>query len=195
MKKLNNYLFIIFSLIIFIKLFIIQKKRKLNKIYEKYENNQNNVSNLGDNLEGINTTLQGISKKIDFLTGYKQIIGGANELNISEDDNNKDNYYDKDTKFVKEEDDDEEEEDDEKKDEDDNEDYNEPSNESENTNNNTNNNTNSVVEEIKYKRERVNLNQPLKSNLDCINLKNSAKYGINKLTTEQSEKLKECNLN
>ena len=28
-----------------------------------------------------------------------------------------------------------------------------------------------------------------------FNLKNSAKYGIDKLTTEQSEKLKECNLN
>ena len=180
MKKLNDYLFIIFGLIIFIKLFTIQKKRKLNKTYEKYENN---VSNLGDNLKGINTTLQGISKKIDFLTGYKQIVGGTNELNISEDNNNKNNYYDKDTKFVKEEDDDD--------DNNNNEDYNEPTNNSEDTTNNTN----SVVEQIKYKRERVNLNQPLKSNLDCINLKNSAKYGINKLTTEQSEKLKECNLN
>ena len=191
MKKLNNYLFIIFSLIIFIKLFIIQKKRKLNKIYEKYENNQNNVSNLGDNLEGINTTLQGISKKIDFLTGYKQIIGGANELNISEDDNNKDNYYDKDTKFVKEEDDDDDEEeedddDEEEEDDDNNEDYDEPTNESEDTNGDT--------KQIKYKRELVDLNEPLKSNLDCINLKNSAKYGIDKLTTEQLKKLEECNL-
>lgn len=181
MKNLNNYLFIIFSLIIFIKLFIIQKKRKLNKTYEKYKNN---VSNLGNNLEGINTTLQGISKKIDFLTGYKQIIGGTNNLNLAVDDNNKDNYYDKDTKFVKEEDDD-----------DNNEEYNEPSNKSEDINNNTNNNTNSVVEQIKYKRERVSINEPLKSNVDCINLKNSSNYGIDKLTTEQSEKLKECNLN
>lgn len=185
MKNLNNYLFIIFSLIIFIKLFIIQKKRKLNKTYEKYENN---VSNLGNNLEGINTTLQGISKKIDFLTGYKQIIGGTNDLNLAVDDNNKDNYYDKDTKFVKEDDDD-----------DNNEDYNEPSNKSEDINNNTNNNTNdttnSVVEQIKYKRERVNLNEPLKSNLDCIRLKNSEKYSIDKLTTEQLKKLEECNLN
>jgi hypothetical protein len=192
MKKLNDYLFIIFGLIIFIKLFTIQKKRKLNKTYEKYQNsNISNFSNLGDNLEGINTTLQGISKKIDFLTGYKQIVGGTNELNISEDNNNKNNYYDKDTKFVKEEDDDD--------DDNNNEDYNEPTNNSEDTTNNnfedTTNNTNSVVEQIKYKRERVNLNQPLKSNLDCISLKNSAKYGIDKLTTEQSEKLKECNLN
>lgn len=174
MKKLNDYLFIIFGLVIFIKLFTIQKKRKLNKIYEKYANN-----NLGNNLKGINTTLQGISNKIDFLTGYKQIVGGTNNLDISVDDNNKNNYYAKDTKFVKDDDDD------------DNEDYNEPTNNSEDTTNNTN----SVVEQIKYKRERVNLNQPLKSNLDCINLKNSAKYSINKLTTEQSEKLKECNLN
>jgi hypothetical protein len=180
MKKLNNYLFIIFSLIIFIKLFIIQKKRKLNKIYEKYENNQNNVSNLGDNLEGINTTLQGISKKIDFLTGYKQIIGGTNDLDISVDDNNKDNYYIKDTKFVKDDDDDN------------NEDYDEPNNEFENTNNEKVNND---VEQIKYKRELVDLNEPLKSNLDCINLKNSVKYGIDKLTTEQLKKLEECNLN
>jgi hypothetical protein len=175
MKKLNNYLFIIFSLIIFIKLFTIQKKRKLNKTYEKYAN-----SNLGNNLQGINTTLQGISKKIDFLTGYKQIVGGTNDLDISVDNNNKNNYYAKNTKFVKEEEDD-----------DNNEDYNEPSTESEDINNNTN----SVVEQIKYKHERVNLNEPLKSNLDCIRLKNSAKYGIDKLTTEQSEKLKECNLN
>ena len=185
MKKLNDYLFIIFGLIIFIKLFTIQKKRKLNKTYEKYQNS--NFNNLDDNLKGINTTLQGISKKIDFLTGYKQIVGGTNDLDISVDDNNKNNYYAKDTKFVKDDDDDN------------NEDYNEPTNNSEDTTNNnfedTTNNTNSVVEQIKYKRERVNLNQPLKLNLDCINLKNSAKYGIDKLTTEQSEKLKECNLN
>jgi hypothetical protein len=173
MKKLNNLLFIIFGFIIFIKLFTIQKKRKLNKTYEKYENN---VSNLGNNLEGINTTLQGISNKIDFLTGFKQIVGGTNDLDISVDDNNKNNYYAKDTKFVKEEDDDN------------NEDYNEPSNESENINNNKKN----PVDEVKYKRINLNITNPLESTMNCINLKNSSKYNINKLNKKQLEELNKC---